>query len=76
MHFLCRAGTPLFGTQLRAGALEAWHSAEALFAVRRRACPGAECETRSARFAAYLAALDAEAGAAHELARIPPRQAA
>jgi hypothetical protein len=75
MHFLIRPGTPLFGAQLRAGALEAWRSAEALFAVRWRAYPDAECETRSAVFAGYLPALDAEAAAAHELARIRLRQA-
>ena len=67
MNFLTQASTAFYREELRAHVLEAWRSAEELVALRWRAYLDADSETRPAAFAAYLAALDVEEGAADEL---------
>jgi hypothetical protein len=76
MNFLMRPGTPFYRSQLRARALEAWRGAEQLVAQRWSAYLEAEHEARPGLFAAYVAALDAEAAAADELAQASLRVAA
>ena len=64
--------------QLGARALEAWREAELQVHARWDAFLGADRGSRRAAFAAYLAALDAEAAAADALvrARLDPVAAA
>ena len=57
-------------------ALEVWRDAEALVATRWQAFVEAEPETRRFAFASYVAALDAEAAAATELASLALHMAA
>jgi hypothetical protein len=68
MNFLVRSGTPLYQAQLQARALNAWRDA----ALRARTCWDAflvaDDASRRDAFAAYEAALDAEAAVAGELA--------
>ncbi len=74
--FLIRPGVPFYGRQLRARALRMWRLAADLVWARWDALREAAPENRSAAFAAYLAALDAEATAATALANLHPSQAA
>ena len=76
MTFLIRPGVPFYGRQLRARALQAWRAAADLVWARWEALREAPPEGRSAAFAAYLAALDAEASAAAALANLRSSQAA
>ncbi|HUA49925.1 MAG TPA: hypothetical protein VMA77_32130 [Solirubrobacteraceae bacterium] len=76
MTFLIRPGVPFYSRQLRARALRAWRIAADLVWARWEVLREATPESRSAAFAAYLAALDAEAMAATALANLGPSQAA
>jgi hypothetical protein len=76
MTFLARLAITSSRAELRARALETWRNAEELVAVLWRTYLAAERETRPAVFAAYLAALDAEAAAAENLARMSLHEAA
>ena len=68
MTFLIRPGAPLYQAQLRARALDAWHDAELLVQLRWDTFIEADRASRPGMFAAYVAALDAEAAAAGDLA--------
>jgi hypothetical protein len=70
MKFLIRPGVPFHSRQLRARAMRAWRAAADLVWARWEALGEAAPELRPAAFAAYLAALDAEASAAATLAEI------
>jgi hypothetical protein len=70
MKFLIRPGVPFHSRQLRARAMRAWRAAADLVWARWEALGEAAPELRPAAFAAYLAALDAEASAADTLAEI------
>jgi hypothetical protein len=70
MNFLVRPGTPLHRAQLRARALSTWRDAEQVVRLRWETFLGAEGASRRHAFAAYVAALDAEAAAASELAGV------
>ena len=63
--------SPLHAVRNRAQALEAWQSATRLVWTRWEAFREAETEARAGAFAAYVAALDAEAAAADQLAASP-----
>ena len=76
MNFLIRTDTSLDLGEPHARALRAWRTAEELVAARWSAYLEADGEARPAVFAAYVAALDAEAAAADELARTSLRAAA
>jgi hypothetical protein len=76
MNFLSLPGTPFYRAELRAQALEIWRSAERLVADRWCAYLDSAGEARPHVFAAYVAALDAEAAAADDLARLTLREAA
>jgi len=76
MTFLIRPGVPFYGRQLHARALRAWRMAADLVWTRWEALREATPEERARAFAAYLAALDAEAAAAAALADLRPSQAA
>ena len=76
MTFLIRPGVPFYSRQLRARALRMWRIAADLVWARWEALRTAAPENRSAAFADYLAALDAEATAAAALADLHPSQAA
>ena len=76
MNFLIQTGTPLDLGEPRARALQVWRNAEELVTVRWSAYLKADGEARPVVFAAYMAALDAEAAAADELARTSLRAAA
>jgi hypothetical protein len=67
MNFLVHSGTPPCPGQMRAGALGAWRDAELVVRARWDAYLGAGGASRRDAFAAYLAALDAEAQAADDL---------
>jgi hypothetical protein len=67
MNFLLTPGAPLYREQLRARAFESWRNAAALVSLEWDAYLAADSDTRSDSFAAYEAALDAEAMAAAEL---------
>ena len=67
MTILVRRGTPLCQSQLQARALDAWRDAELVVLARWDAFL-ANGAPRQEAFAAYVAALDAEAAAAAELA--------
>ena len=64
MKSLVRSGTPLYQAQLQARALNAWRDAELVVRARWDAVLIADDASRRDAFAAYLAALDAEAAAA------------
>ena len=68
MTFLIHAGAPLDETQLRARALATWRDAERHVHLRWDDFLAADRTWRGGAFAAYVAALDAEAAAASELA--------
>ena len=68
MTFLIRPGAPLYQAQLQARALDMWRDAELLVQLRWGTVLEADRASRPGAFAAYLAALDAEAAAADELA--------
>jgi hypothetical protein len=69
MMFLIRPGAPLHQAELGASALDMWRDAELLVRLRWDAFLVADGASRRGAFAAYVAALDAEAAAAGELAR-------
>ena len=68
MNFLVRSGTPLYQAQLQARALSAWRDAELDVRARWDAFLVADGASRRDAFAAYVAALAAEAAAADDLA--------
>jgi hypothetical protein len=68
MTFLIRPGAPLYQAQLQARALDTWRDAELLVKLRWNTFLEANRASRPGAFAAYVAALDAEAAAAGELA--------
>ena len=68
MTFLIRPGAPRYQAQLQARALDAWRDAELLVQLRWDTVREADRVSRPGAFGAYLAALDAEAAAAGELA--------
>ena len=68
MTFLIRFGAPLYQAQLRARALDMWRDAALLVQSRWDDFLAADRASRRGAFAAYVAALDAEAVAAGELA--------
>jgi hypothetical protein len=68
MTFLIRPGAPRYQAQLQARALDAWRDAESLVRLRWDDFLAAEHASRRGAYAAYLAALDAEAAAAGGLA--------
>jgi hypothetical protein len=68
MTFLIRPDAPLHHARLHAGALDTWRDAEVLVQLRWDTFLEADRASRPGAFAAYVAALDAEAEAAGELA--------
>jgi hypothetical protein len=68
MTFLIRPGAPLYQAQLQASALDMWRDAELLVQLRWDDFLVADRASRRGAYAAYVAALDAEAAAAGELA--------
>jgi hypothetical protein len=68
MTFLIRPGAPLYQAQLQALALDMWRDAELLVQLRWDTFLAADRASRPGAFAAYVAALDAEAAAAGEFA--------
>ena len=68
MTFLIRPGAPLYPAQLQALALDMWRDAELVVQSRWDDFLVADRASRGGVFAAYVAALDAEAAAAGELA--------
>jgi hypothetical protein len=68
MTCLIRPGAPLYEAQLRARALDMWRDAELVVQLRWDSFLVAARAARRDTFAAYVAALDAEAAAAGELA--------
>jgi hypothetical protein len=75
IKFIIRPGSPLFLKQPRARALPAWRAAADLVWTRWELLREAAPETRAGAFAAYNAALDAEAAAAATLADMRPHEA-
>jgi hypothetical protein len=75
MSFLSRPVTTLYPAE-RARALAAWRVAARRVSVLWDGVLVAERQARDDAFAAYLAALDAEAAAADELAHLHLREAA
>ncbi|HEX3264849.1 MAG TPA: hypothetical protein VHR16_04205 [Candidatus Limnocylindrales bacterium] len=67
MNFPLSRGTPLHQAQLQARALDAWRDAELVVRARWDAFLVADGASRRDAFAAYMAALDAEAAAAGDL---------
>jgi hypothetical protein len=68
MTFLIRRGAPLHEAHLQARALASWRDAELLVQLRWDDFLAADRASRRGAFAAYVAALDAEAAASGELA--------
>jgi hypothetical protein len=68
MTFLIRPGAPLYEAQVQALALDMWRDAEVLVQLRWDDFLVADRASRPGAFAAYAAALDAEAAASGELA--------
>ena len=68
MNFLVHRGTPVYQAQLQVRALNAWRDAELVVRARWDAFLVADGALRRDAFAAYVAALDAEAAAAGDLA--------
>jgi hypothetical protein len=68
MNFLVHRGMPLYQAQLQARALNTWRDAELVVRARWDAFLVADGASRRDAFAAYVAALDAEAAAAGDLA--------
>jgi hypothetical protein len=67
MTFLVLPGTPRHQAQVQARALHAWRDAELVVRSRWDTFLVADRESRGDAFAAYVAALDAEAAAARDL---------
>ena len=76
MTFLLRPGSPLYKAQLHARALQDWRAAARLVAEEWDRVLVAAPWARDDAFAGYVAALDAEAAAADELAGLHLRDAA
>jgi hypothetical protein len=76
MKFLIRPAAPLDGRPLQARAVTAWRSAADLVWARWELLGEATPESRAGAFAAYHAALDAEAAAAGRLAEMRASRAA
>ena len=72
MTFLIRPGAPLHQPQLQALALDMWRDAELVLQSRWDSFRVADRASRPGAFAAYVAAHDAEAAAAGELAHTHP----
>lgn len=72
MTFLTRPGAPPYQARLQARALDTWRDAELLVQLRWDTFLEADRESRLGAFAAYVAALDAEAAAAGDLAHVHP----
>jgi hypothetical protein len=72
MTFLIRPGAPVYQAQLQARALDTWRDAELLVQLRWDDFLATDRASRRGAFAAYVAALDAEAAAAGELADAHP----
>jgi len=70
MRFSIRPGGPFSGRQLHACAMDAWRAAADVVWARWEVLCEVAPELRPAAFAAYLAALDAEASAATTLAEV------
>jgi hypothetical protein len=70
VSFLIRPRAPLCHAQLQARALDTWRHAELLVQLRWYTFLEADGASRPGAFAAYVAALDAEAAAAGELAHV------
>jgi hypothetical protein len=70
MTFLISPDAPLYRAQLQGRALDTWRTAERVVSSRWDLFLVADRSSRRAAFAAYVAALDAEAAAAGELARV------
>jgi hypothetical protein len=68
MTFLIRPRAPLHEGHLQTRALATWRDAELLVQLRWDTFLAADRASRRGAFAAYVAALDAEAAAAGELA--------
>ena len=68
MTFLIRPGAPLYQAQLQARALDVWRDAELFVQLRWDTFLVADRASRPDAFADYVAALNAEAAAAGELA--------
>jgi hypothetical protein len=67
MTFLVHPGAPVRRAQLQARALDAWRDAELVVMLQWDKFLVADRASRREAFAAYMAALDAEAAAAGEL---------
>jgi hypothetical protein len=76
MTFLLRPRAPLYTSQLHARALEDWRAVARLVSIEWDRVLVAAPWAREDAFAAYVAALDAEAAAADELAGLYLREAA
>ncbi|MDX6722025.1 MAG: hypothetical protein QOD73_429 [Solirubrobacteraceae bacterium] len=70
MTFLIRPGTPSHDPRLQARALDTWRDAELLVQLRWDDFLVADRASRRGAFAAYVAAIDAEAAAAGDLADV------
>jgi hypothetical protein len=70
MSFLIRQREMPLEDSAYAGALEAWRDAEGVVRARWNRFLAADGEARRFAFAAYVAALDLEAAAAHDLAAL------
>jgi hypothetical protein len=68
MTFFIRPGAPLWQARPQARALDTWRDAELLVQLRWYIFLEADGASRPGAFATYVAALDAEAAAAGELA--------
>ena len=62
--------SPSFAVRSQARALETWREAASLVGIRWRVFLDAEPESRAWAFASYVAALDAEAAAAADMAAL------
>jgi hypothetical protein len=69
--FPLRRGTSFYGVPFGARPLEAWRGAARLVWARWEVFLDAPPEVRGRAYAAYLAALDAEAAAAADIAGLP-----
>jgi hypothetical protein len=72
MTFLTRSRAPLRDARVQARALATWREAELLVRLRWDDFLAVDRASRRGAFAAYVAALDAEAAAAGELAGAHP----
>ena len=72
MSFLIRTRELSLEDSAYAGALKAWRDAEGVVRARWHQFVAADSEARRFVYAAYVAALDLEAAAAHDLAALVP----